>query len=145
MPVRFLSLQPSRLDCGAQTSAMLALLFLTSTAGAEVRVFTDSAHPVAAPADVVVTEMDAPARLAAILGKDLPSDPIQAEGIMRQRLANDAEQARIAQAYQGVADAYSAGIAKLPAVLVDGRYVVYGESQVSNALTRIATYRKAQP
>ncbi|KGE52282.1 hypothetical protein GW15_0210125 [Xanthomonas axonopodis pv. vasculorum] len=124
---------------------MLALLFLTSTAGAEVRVFTDSAHPVSAPADVVVTEMDAPARLTAVLGKDLPSDPIQAEGIMRRRLANDAEQARIAQAYQGVADAYSAGIAKLPAVLVDGRYVVYGESQVSNALTRIATYRKAQP
>ncbi|PPV09784.1 TIGR03757 family integrating conjugative element protein [Xanthomonas axonopodis pv. vasculorum] len=145
MPVPFLSLQPRLIDCAARTTAMLALLFLTSTAGAEVRVFTDSAHPVSAPADVVVTEMDAPARLTAVLGKDLPSDPIQAEGIMRRRLANDAEQARIAQAYQGVADAYSAGIAKLPAVLVDGRYVVYGESQVSNALTRIATYRKAQP
>ena len=129
--------------------ALLILLPVASTACAEVRVFTDSAHPVTAPAGITVTELDAPARLVAALGAGLPSDPARAEAIMRRRLKEAPPgapaPARIAQAYQGVADAYSAGIAKLPAVMVDGRYVVYGEPNVSRALARIAAYRSTQP
>ncbi|MEA9585992.1 TIGR03757 family integrating conjugative element protein [Xanthomonas sp. WHRI 10064A] len=116
---------------------------------AEVRVFTDSAHPVTIHAGVTVTELDAPARLVATLGAGLPNDPARAEAIMRRRL-KDAPPgapapAQIAHAYQGVADAYNAGIVKLPAVMVDGRYVVYGEPNVSRALASIAAYRSSQP
>ena len=35
--------------------------------------------------------------------------------------------------------------AKLPAVVVDRRYVVYGEADVSRAVARIETYRRLQP
>ncbi|MCC4607858.1 TIGR03757 family integrating conjugative element protein [Xanthomonas campestris pv. zinniae] len=116
---------------------------------AEVRIFTDSAHPVTVPAGITVTELDAPARLVATLGAGLPSDPSRAEAIMRRRLKGASPgapaPAQIAQACQGVADAYNAGIARLPAVMVDGRYVVYGEPNVSRALARIAAYRSTQP
>ncbi|ASY84461.1 TIGR03757 family integrating conjugative element protein [Xanthomonas citri pv. malvacearum] len=136
--------------CGApQVTALLALLPVASTVCAEIRVFTDRAHPVTGPAGVAVTELDAPARQVAALGTGLPSDPARAESIMRQRLADASHgsdaRTRIARAYQGVADAYNAGIAKLPAVMLDGRYVVYGEPDVSQALARIAAYRSTQP
>ena len=41
--------------------------------------------------------------------------------------------------------AWSLGIAKIPAVVVDRRYVVYGEANVARALARIEEYRRAQP
>ncbi len=52
-------------------------------------------------------------------------------------------QKRIGQAYQAVADAYLLGVAKLPAVVIDGRYVVYGDADTRRALGRIAAYRRA--
>ena len=54
-------------------------------------------------------------------------------------------QGRIRQAYQGVADAWGLGIAKIPAVVVDRRYVVYGEADVARALAHIEEYRRARP
>lgn len=45
----------------------------------------------------------------------------------------------------GVADAWGLGVAKVPAVVVDRRYVIYGEPDVALALSRIARYRREQP
>lgn len=45
---------------------------------------------------------------------------------------------------QAVAIAWQSGIAKLPAVLVDGDYVVYGEYDVQVAIDRIMRYRHEQ-
>lgn len=62
---------------------------------------------------------------------------------MRQRLYDGGEalQRRIGHAYQGVADAWGLGIAKIPAVVIDRRYVVYGEPDVPHAVARIDAYR----
>ena len=46
---------------------------------------------------------------------------------------------------RGVADAWGLGVAKVPAVVVDRRYVIYGEPDVALALSRIARYRREQP
>lgn len=54
-------------------------------------------------------------------------------------------QRSLASAYQGVADAWGLGVAKVPAVVVDRRYVIYGEPDVALALSRIARYRREQP
>ncbi|MCB1674823.1 MAG: TIGR03757 family integrating conjugative element protein [Halioglobus sp.] len=43
---------------------------------------------------------------------------------------------------QAVALAWQSGIEKLPAVLVDQRYVVYGEYDVQAALARVARFRE---
>ena len=54
-------------------------------------------------------------------------------------------QRRIGRAYQDVAEAWGLGVAKVPAVVVDRRYVVYGESDIARAAARIETYRRTQP
>jgi len=52
--------------------------------------------------------------------------------------------AQIKRNAQAVAVAWQSGIEKLPAVLVDEQYVVYGEYDVHAALQRIESYRHAE-
>ncbi len=54
-------------------------------------------------------------------------------------------QQRLAGAYQGMADAWSLGITTIPAIVVDQRYVIYGDTSLDQALTRVEQYRKEQP
>ncbi|HRM55293.1 MAG TPA: TIGR03757 family integrating conjugative element protein, partial [Ottowia sp.] len=77
----------------------------------------------------------------------LPADPEQATAIVKRRLNNGGAdlQRRIASAYQGVADAWSLSVTSIPAVVVDQRYVVYGEPDVARAVARIAQHRRPQP
>ncbi|MCO4240554.1 TIGR03757 family integrating conjugative element protein [Acidovorax facilis] len=129
-------------------AAVLCLALLAPVAvAADVLVVTDSRHPVQAPAGVRVIELDQPAHIEAELTARLPADPAQAEALVRQRLLDGGAdlQRRIGQAYQGVADAWGLGIVKIPAVVVDQRYVVYGEPDVAHAVARIDAYRSARP
>lgn len=114
----------------------------------DIWVITDSTHPVqGANAATRVIELDAAQRAEAQLAAGLPSDPQQAESILRQRLKDGGAslQGRLQAAYQGVTDAWSLGVASIPAVVVDRRYVVYGEARLDQALARIARYRKERP
>ncbi len=129
-------------------AAVLCLALLAPVAvAADVLVVTDSRHPVQAPAGVRVIELDQSAHIEAELTARLPADPAQAEALVRQRLLDGGVdlQRRIGQAYQGVADAWGLGIVKIPAVVVDRRYVVYGEPDVPRAVARINAYRSTQP
>ncbi|HPO20355.1 MAG TPA: TIGR03757 family integrating conjugative element protein, partial [Rubrivivax sp.] len=98
-------------------------------------------------AGVRIIELDQATRIEVELAAHLPADPQQAAALVRQRLHDGgvALQRRIGHAYQGVADAWGLGIAKIPAVVVDRRYVVYGEPDVSRAVARINAYRSTQP
>lgn len=115
----------------------------------DVRVYTDDLHPVAVQPGITVKviKLDEAQRLLSELSANLPTDPSQAAAMARQRLAQGGAnwQARMQQASQGVADAWSLGIAKVPAVVVNGRYVVYGETDVGKALQLIDQYRRAHP
>ncbi len=42
-------------------------------------------------------------------------------------------------------DAWSLGITAVPAVVVDQRYVVYGEPDVARAIARIEQHRRTEP
>ncbi|MEB1846770.1 TIGR03757 family integrating conjugative element protein [Xanthomonas campestris pv. campestris] len=145
MPVLSLNL-PAASRCPLAAVLCLALLAPVAVA-ADVLVVTDSRHPVQAPAGVRVIELDQPAHIEAQLTARLPADPAQAEALVRQRLLDGGAdlQRRIGQAYQGVANAWGLGIVKIPAVVVDRRYVVYGEPDVSRAVARIDAYRSARP
>ena len=129
--------------------ALWAALFASSKAAtaAEVFVIPDSSPPVQVSAGTHVIELDLPARIEAELATGLPADPAQAAAIVQQRLREGGQdlQRRIGRAYQDVAEAWGLGIAKVPAVVVDRRYVVYGESDVARAAARIESYRRAQP
>ncbi|MFG6179683.1 DUF1525 domain-containing protein, partial [Halomonas sp. THAF12] len=52
--------------------------------------------------------------------------------------------ARYQQAARGVARAWMLGVEKVPAVVLDGEYVVYGEHDVQAALNQIQSYQRQQ-
>lgn len=122
-------------------------VFSTAATAAEVLAITDSGHPVQVAAGTRVIELDLPARIEAELAAGLPTDPTQAAAIVQQRLREGGQdlQRRIGRAYQDVAQAWGLGITKVPAVVVDRRYVVYGEPDVARAAARIETYRRTLP
>ena len=148
MPAPFFRASPQLLIISI-APGLWAVLFMFSQAAvaADVLVVTDSRHPVQALAGVRVIELDQPAHIEAELTAHLPADPAQAEALVRQRLLDGGAdlQRRIGQAYQGVADAWGLGLVKTPAVVVDPRYVVYGEPDVARPAGRTHPYRSAPP
>ena len=116
----------------------------TCASAANIWIVTDRQHPVTHADSTRVIELDAPASIEARLSRRLPSDPKRAAAMVRQRLhaGGSALQHRVTAAYQGVTDAWSLGITRIPAVIVDGRYVVYGVPDVNRAVALIETYRK---
>jgi integrating conjugative element protein (TIGR03757 family) len=112
----------------------------------EVWVVTDSQHPVKVPPGVRVTELDAAHRIEARLARGLPPNPERAAAVATQRLralTPELTQA-LAGAYQGIVDAWSMGVTKIPAVIVDRRYIVYGERDVERAVSEIERYRRTR-
>lgn len=127
--------------------AGLLYIFAANTSAANIQVFTDRDHPVQAPKEIRVVELDAPTSLEVGLSFRLPPDPTRATAIARTRLnAGGASlQRRLALAYQGVVYAWSLGIEKVPAVVVDRRYVVYGVPDVARAISIVDRYRRNHP
>lgn len=122
---------------------------MVGTASAvEIWVVMDRHHPISnVGPDIRVIELDAPARIQSELAAHLPSDPARAATIAHQRLSEGGTtlQQRLAIAYQRVVDAWQLGITQIPAVIVDRRYVVYGEADVRSALSLIEQYRRTHP
>ncbi|WP_379059118.1 TIGR03757 family integrating conjugative element protein [Pectobacterium brasiliense] len=130
------------------TAWLYAQLFATDAFAADIIIVTDRRHPVQVEHQSVrIIELDAVQRIEAELAANLPREPVLAAILVQQRLkeGGTALQQRINEAYQDVVDAWSLGITTLPAVIVDQRYVVYGEPDVAKAVARINTYRRAQP
>ena len=116
------------------------LMFMSAAAQAETWVITNQAHPVSAPSGTRIILVDDQQRLEEQLSHQLPADQRQAETAIQRYLASPAGkrlQSDLAQAQQGVTDAWSLGVEKLPAVVVDRRYVVYGEPDVAKAVVLI--------
>lgn len=117
------------------------------TSAADILVITDREHPVRAAAGAKVVELDAPVRLIeSQLAGHLPPDLKSAVVIAEQRLrSREFEvQKQLACKYQDVIDAWSLGITRIPAVVIDRRYVVYGERDVNRAASLIERYRSRQ-
>lgn len=126
---------------------LFLLLMLPAIALAETLVFTDNAHPVSTVAGTRVVLLDQQHHLETELSRDLPPDPQQAAAIIHARLNSTSGkrlQSDLANAQQALSDAWSLGIAKVPAVVVDRRYVVYSEPDVAKALESINRAR-SQP
>lgn len=125
----------------------LTALFIAASAQAETWVVTDHAHPVNAPAGVRMILLDERQRLEEQVSRALPSDPRQAAAAVQRFLATpDGQRLQddLAKAQQGAADAWSTGVEKIPAVVVDRRYVVYGEPDVPTAIELIDRARSMQ-
>lgn len=126
-----------------RTPGVFLLIFVAwnHSANAGVEVFTIAGEPVVnVPDSAAVVELDAAARLDARISDGLPADRVQARQMVESRVSGpDFQQTMDAygQFYQGLARAWMLGIEKVPAVVVDSRYVVYGEPDVGQALLEI--------
>ena len=122
-------------------------VFSPATFAADVVVVTDSRHPVQTMGGERLIELGETPRIEAELSANLPADPERAAAIVRQRLKQGGTdlQRRIGTAYQGVTDAWSLDVTTIPAVVVDQRFVVYGEPDVARAVARIEQHRRTQP
>lgn len=139
---------PAFLTYIGRTLTLSALLVTGNVTAAEIWVVTDSHHPVAgAQAANRVIQLDAAQAIEAELSAQLPDDPQRAAVLVQRRLneGGHAQQQRLREAYQGVTDAWSLGIISIPAVVVDQRYVVYGESDLNRALARIEQHQEGRP
>lgn len=123
------------------------ILMLANASADSIQVFTDSTHRLTNTGNTPVIWLDAASQLEKQLSAGLPANPTNAQALAQQRLQQDGKgmQQKLATAYQGITDAWQLGVAKLPAVVVDNRYVVYGESDVALALAKIEHYQKAHP
>jgi integrating conjugative element protein (TIGR03757 family) len=97
-----------------------------------VEVFTIQAYPVMNPDGATVYYLDATALLAQRLSAGLPMDPHHAQALARERIAGIGSVA-FAQATvsaRGLVRATQLGLTRAPAVVFDGRWVVYGVTDV---------------
>lgn len=124
--------------------SLFALLTVAPTCFASTWVITDSAHPVEVTADVRLIHLDRLDHLEAELSSLLPNDPAQALALFQESLTTEAA-AEISRAHQDVVDAWSLGVTKMPAVVVDQRYVVYGDPNLEQALAKIEQFRRDRP
>jgi integrating conjugative element protein (TIGR03757 family) len=120
--------------------------FAVHAGAADIRVYTDHSIALQNTQGATVVFLDAPRRLEQTLSTGLPADPGRAEVIVQKRLHADIRPQRdLMEAWQGVVDAWRLGIVRLPAVVADGAYVIYGEPDVAKAVARIAAYRSRRP
>lgn len=126
------------------SSLILACSFVPFLAQAETWVVTDGQHPVShVPGDARLIRLDEPERLEEKLTALLPKSPDLAQQVFDQRLAANKPLAdELSQAFQGVADAWSLGVSKVPAVVVARKWVVYGVADVRQALVLIDRYQQ---
>lgn len=124
-----------------RTLVVLVTLLATGGANAETWAITDAAHPLTSvPANVRVIKLDDQQRIEEQLSRKLPPNPHQAALAARQLMGTPAGVAlmqQLAAAQQGNADAWSVGVSKVPAVVVDRRFVVYGQPDVAAAIQAI--------
>lgn len=121
-----------------RTAPVLAITLLANSAQAEVWVITDAKNPVTgAPANARIIRLDSQQLIEEQLSRELPPNPHQAALAARRLISTPAGSAlmqQLAIAQQGNADAWSVGASKVPAVVVDRRYVVYGQPDVAAAM-----------
>lgn len=131
----------------ALLGGICAIIFSRVALAGEIWVVTDHEHPVQAPPDARVTYLDAAARIERDLSSALPAESVAAAVLVQERMSRGGIrlQRALAEAYQGVADAWSVGITKIPAVIIDRRYVVYGEPNVERAVREIERHRSTTP
>ena len=135
---------------------LFAFAAVASFAQAEsrVEVITGNGFPVikaevlaAQGITVEIYDLDAPARLEAELSAGLSADPKQAEIDARAYLALLGEaglRERVERAYRVQLRARELGLDRYPAVIFDGNVIIYGLTDLLDAMNRYRRWRQSQ-
>lgn len=124
--------------------AGLVALAVGQTSSATPWVITDRTHPIEPTNEIRLILIDQLSTLEDELSSGLPSSPATARAMFLDRMTAQVS-AKIEKAHQDIVDAWSLGATKVPAVVVDRKYVVYGDSNIERALSKIQLYREAHP
>ncbi|MDN5869193.1 MAG: TIGR03757 family integrating conjugative element protein [Nitrococcus sp.] len=117
----------------------------------KVEVFTAGERPIIGAdqqrlRSVIVTKytVDGLKRFEAGLSEGLPADPeaAKAEALHRIEQLDDARMAPAKNAAIGLAKAVQYGIDRYPAIVFDGRAVIYGVTDLVEALERYETWQR---
>jgi integrating conjugative element protein (TIGR03757 family) len=106
-----------------------------------IEVFANSAMPITNAVGATVYVLDALQLLEEQLSQGLPATEAEAVPVARERVRRLGAtlQQRAANASQGMVLAARYGIDRIPAVVIDGRAIVYGITDVEQA---VAAYRQ---
>lgn len=100
-----------------------------------VEVFTTSTLPVTNARDATVYYLDAIALLEQHLSLNLPPDPARAQQLVAQRIAalGPELESRTRSGAAGLARVAQLGLQRAPAIVFDGKWAVYGMTDVDAA------------
>jgi integrating conjugative element protein (TIGR03757 family) len=128
-------------------TGVLCELVLADEHSTAIEVFTDSMNPVANGTDgITVYYIDRIDRLQRELSKDLPADPVTAKqtALHRfQRMDNKLSH-ELENAANGLVQAMQYGIDRYPAIVFDGKAVVYGITDVRAATQRYQQWQAGE-
>ena len=93
-----------------------------------------------------VYELDTIQRIEAKLSKDLTADPKQSKRVVLQRFQqlNEEDRAQIQRAAIGLAKSAQYGIDRYPAIVFDGEVLIYGVTDIREALHRYQQWHEGQ-
>ncbi|MGL4724663.1 MAG: TIGR03757 family integrating conjugative element protein [Scandinavium sp.] len=124
----------------------LYLLFTSTNGLAQTVIYTTADRPVVHPEPgVEVQLLENVDTLSQSLFPPLSSSPAKAEVQVRLRMQQTdwhAQEARLTRAYQALLDARIVGITKVPAVVFDDHFVVYGITDVALAQLKLDAWRE---
>ena len=94
--------------------------------------------------ELQIYQLDGIQRFEAKLSSNLPTDPDRSKQIAVQRIQQLDEQtmAAVQNAAVGLAKAMQYGIDRYPAIVFDGKAVVYGLTDLNSALDHYRTWRE---
>lgn len=120
------------------TNLIFLPILASASAFSSTVVYTDSQHlPENLPQDVTVVLLDDPERLQTALFGQLSADPDQAARQAQQIMVSpdwQQKQQQLISAYRHLVYARELGVRKVPAVVFDDHDVVYGITDVAQAV-----------
>ncbi|KAA8994693.1 MULTISPECIES: TIGR03757 family integrating conjugative element protein [Pectobacteriaceae] len=127
----------------------LLITLATQSTAAQAIIYTTGKWPVISPQpDTVVQILEDVQNREQTLFPNLYTSPEQAErqALLRMQQPDWQEkEARLTRAYQALMDAWSLGISKVPAVVFEDKYVVYGTTDIGLARQKLEAWRERQP
>ncbi|HCR1139909.1 TPA: TIGR03757 family integrating conjugative element protein [Klebsiella aerogenes] len=128
---------------------VLYLLFTSTPTLAQTVIYTTARWPVVQPdPGVEVQRLENVDTLSQSVFPSLSANPAKAQAQARLRMQQPdwhTQEARLTRAYQALLDARTVGISKVPAVVFDGQFVVYGTTDVALARQKLAEWRERHP
>ena len=134
-----LSLSP-----GVACAADLRVIDIFTTSSRPVEVHAVAADPTI---ELNVVEVDTLERFNAGLSERLPDDPTSAQSDVRKRLAtlNQDEVAALRHTAMGLSMAAQLGVDRTPAIVFDQQAVLYGVTDLPEALNRYRAWISRRP